>query len=510
MDNVILTVEKRRVARSFNDHFASLVHVNQALNKHVYDHYRKSGLTYADVPEIVGITGACENVDTLYKVGNRLALPLFITQTGQLALEQILQSFHGAYTTIHSCRDEEEEDNRHLRQFRLTEEEFDCTFAGMTRKTYDEDKMYEALLKHIESAIKAMINGVLENCGKDLKTSYKRNTAKLREATKKPFLRITYEDAVKLLNENGFPKVRFGDDLKSDHEARVVWYLNGKGRSESPVIIMKYPKEIKFFNMKTSLKDSRLALSADLILPCAGEATGSAVREHTFSKLNERLMTSTMYRLHTERGGTYKDFEWYLNIMKEEGTNPHAGYGIGNERVLQYIFGAEDIRTVSVFSLLNRQTGDWDKSKYGTAAIVSPDAHKKNILITIGKSEHKKFLLPYLKKLSKADAVLYATKNTHEFLKKNGVRTSPVAKISDMDKTPNIGDLLRNKVFDLIINTPMHEKISKSNEFTDGKLIRKGAVETGVTLVTDTEVAAMVIENLAKGSKNALTPGPGY
>src|SRR3989344_2628104 len=124
-------------------------------------HFKKIGLQYADVPAIVGITGACENVDTLFKVGNRLNLPLFFTQTGQLALEQVLQNSHGAYTIIHSGRDEEIEDERHLRQFRLTEEEFDCSLAGMTRETYNEERMFEALLTHIEKATKAMVKNVL-------------------------------------------------------------------------------------------------------------------------------------------------------------------------------------------------------------------------------------------------------------------------------------------------------------------------------------------------------------
>jgi asparaginyl-tRNA synthetase len=177
-----------------------------------------------------------------------------------------------------------------------------------------------------------------------------------------PFYRINYEDAIELLKENGLKEVEFGDDLKSIHEAKIVELLNKNGE-QIPVFICRYPKEIKFFNMKVSEKDPRIVLSADLILPYAGEATGSAVREHEHKKLNERLLTSTMYRLHKERGGTYEDFFWYLEIIRAQGTNPHAGYGIGNERVMQYILGTTDINNVSMFALLNRQTGDWNKAK---------------------------------------------------------------------------------------------------------------------------------------------------
>src|SRR3989338_7726624 len=91
-------------------HFQNLAKIASSIFYGASSHYKSLGLTYTDVPTIVGITGACENVDTLFKVGNRLNLPLFFTQTGQLALEQALQTSHGAYTIIHSGRDEEIED----------------------------------------------------------------------------------------------------------------------------------------------------------------------------------------------------------------------------------------------------------------------------------------------------------------------------------------------------------------------------------------------------------------
>lgn len=343
---------------AFNDHFANVVRINEDLGVGAAENYRHRNMAYVDVPEIVGITGACENVDTLFKVGNRQNLPLFFTQTGQLSLEQALQSFPAVWTIIHSGRDEEEEDTRHLRQFRLTEEEFDATTVGMSRANYDEDVMYEALLTNIQATVQAMILNVLRRNAQILERVYKRDIQKLFYAATASFHRIAYEDAVLLLQENGYPAVRFGDDLKAEHEAQIVALLNAAG-TELPVFIMKYPKEIKFFNMKVSQRDPRVCLSADLILPYAGEACGSSVREHIFTALRDRLISSTMYELHLARGGTYSDFRWYLNIMEEEGTQPHAGYGIGNDRVLQYIFAERDIRKTSLFALLNQQTGDW-------------------------------------------------------------------------------------------------------------------------------------------------------
>lgn len=353
MKNIKLNVEGKGVSLDFNEHFANLVLVNQSLNFGAAKNYKNIDLTYVDVPEIVGITGACENVDTLFKVENRCGAPLYISQTGQLSLEQSLQSFRGVYTVIHSGRDEEVEDQRHLRQFRLTEEEFDCSFAKMERKNYDEEKMFRMLLTHIQKAVQSMIKTVLADNREILETVYGRNVKTLEETAMSNFLEIDYVSAVKLLNKNGYPELKFGDDLKTKHEAKIVALLN-KTKSELPVFITKYPKEIKFFNMKVSQKDPRVVLSADLILPYSGESTGSAVREHNYKKLEERLLTSTMYQLHQRRGGTFNDFKWYLDIIKSEKANPHAGYGIGNERVMQYIFGTSDIRKVSLFTLLNK------------------------------------------------------------------------------------------------------------------------------------------------------------
>ena len=476
---------------SFNDHFANLAKVSQSLNFGAAEHYQNTGLTYVDVPEIVGITGACENVDTLFKVGNRLDIPLFFTQTGQLSLEQALQSFRGCYTVIHSGRDEEEEDERHLRQFRLTEEEFDCSFAGLTRKNYDEEKMYEALLNHIQLAVRGMIRRVLADNREVLVKSYQRDVAKLEQALTVNFLRINYEDAVKLLKKNGFSQLKFGDDLKADHEQAVVRLLNKRG-AELPVFICRYPKEIKFFNMKVSKKDPRVVLSADLIFPYSGEGTGSAVREHDYRKLLKRLLTSTMYRLHLERGGTLADFQWYLKVIKKQGTNPHAGYGIGNERVLQYIFGEKDIRNVSLFSLLNRQSKDWHAKHYGEAAIISGD--KKQLLLTIGKPADKLTLLPFIAKLNK-NITLYATEKTHRFLAAKGVKTALVYKISQINKKPNIADLLSRRVFDIVINITTNDKKAA---LTDGKLIRRATAEAGATLITDKEVAKLVLTHLCR------------
>ena len=334
------------------NHFRNLIKINNSIFSASHDHYRKSGLTYAEVPHMVGITGACENVDTLFRVENRMNTPLFFTQTGQLSLEQLLQCFPGMYTIIHSGRDEESEDPRHLRQFMLIEEEFDWSFIDQDAAEYDEERMYEVLLQRIEAAIKAMTKRAIEENSRALEKEYDRDVEELSRSLEKPFWRIDYEDALNLLRKNGFPGLQWGDDLKADHEATVVKIMNAKENEPRPVFIMRYPKEIKFFNMKVSEKDPRVVLSADLIFPFAGEGVGSAVREPNGEKLEKRLLESNMFRLHKERGGTLEDFGWYLDLVKSKKTKPHAGYGLGNERLIQYILGSNDIRNCSTFRMI--------------------------------------------------------------------------------------------------------------------------------------------------------------
>lgn len=334
------------------NHFRNLIGINNSIFNAGHDHYRKSGLTYAEVPHMVGITGACENVDTLFKIQNRMNNPLFFTQTGQLSLEQLLQCFPGMYTVIHSGRDEEEEDPRHLRQFMLIEEEFDWSFIDPDISKYDEEKMYEILLEHIEAAVKAMAKRAIEENSEALEKEYGRDAKRFSQSLEDPFWRMDYEDALNLLRKNGFPELRWGDDLKADHEAMVVRLINGNESEPRPVFIMRYPKEIKFFNMKVSEKDPRVVLSADLIFPFAGEGVGSAVREPNGEKLEKRLLDSNMFRLHKERGGTLEDFRWYLDLVKSRKTRPHAGYGLGNERLVQYLLGSNDIRSCSTFRMI--------------------------------------------------------------------------------------------------------------------------------------------------------------
>ena len=163
---------------------------------------------------------------------------------------------------------------------------------------------------------------------------------------------------------------------------------------------------------------------------------------------------------------------------------------------MQFIFGESDIRNVSLFSLLNRQSQDWDVKHYGKAALFGGE--KKQVLLTIGRPADKKALLPQIKALAKKpNFILHATGKTHKFLLDNGVKTALVYKISEVGKKPNIGDLMAKGLFDIVINIPQ-KAAGRKDELTDGKLIRRTAAEAGISLITDLAMAKMLIENLCK------------
>ena len=428
--------------------FTHLAVLNQSLTAGIHAYHRKQGFTYIDVPEMVGITGAHGQIDSLFRIQNRFDLPLFFIQTGQFSLEQVLQFFPSVYTIINSSRDAEAEDERHLRQFKLSEFAFDCTIAGMSEHTYLDDTMFVSLLRNVQYSVQSMVKIVLEQNSPTLKTKYKRNIHEIEDVSTSQYKEIEYTDAIKLLSKHGHSSISFGDDLKNEHEMALIQLVGGK--NQQPIFITKYPKELKFFNRRIYTKNPRVVLSADLIFPSVGKVASAAIKEHDFTVLHERLLSSDMYRMHVQKGGSYEDFVWYLNVIKSKKIHPHAGYSVGNARMLQYIIGSSDIRSASVFFALNQETGDWDKNKYGKAAIVTTE--NKHILLSLS-PKAKKILLPYLKKLgTRENFVLYATQKTYAFLLKNNIKASLVYKISEIGKEPNIANLLARRVFDLIIN----------------------------------------------------------
>lgn len=311
------------------------------------------GLNFHDVslqmPHIVGVTGACENVSTLFKV-DYFGKEAFLAQSNQLYLELWTPYLSNVFCLVRSFRAEPDVDDRHQTEFGL----FELEMLGDL----------DLLIERISGTVRAACNEVVKNCGRELEELFGRNPEDIRDLH---FKRIPYVDAIKILNEDKFPELKFGDDLKADHELRLTEILNG------PLFITHYPKEIKFFNMKDNADQPGIVNSTDLILPLSGESAGAAERETDIFKICEKLLESSMYRILKETTSVEdKDFDWYLNAHLEEpqenvlelyrqhiinGTSPlrakkvplHSGTGIGMDRVMQFIIGSRDIRKARVY-----------------------------------------------------------------------------------------------------------------------------------------------------------------
>lgn len=283
-----------------------------------------------NMPHIVGVTGACENTDTLFTVDWYDGKKMFLPQSNQLYIEMLTQAIEGGrvYGEIQSFRKEMKADGRRLAQFSL----FEIEHIG------DLDE----LLGHLSGIVASASRQVAQDCAKELEL-FGRNPADLTNVT---FKRMTYADAVDLLKTEGFPELQFGDDLVAEHEGRLTELMG-------PMFVTHYPEEIKFFNMKNNDEDSRVVNSSDLLLPLAGESAGSAEREFDADKLREKLMKSSMLEGLLRQGMKLEDFNWYLDFHKEHDVKLHSGAGVGMARVAQFILGQKDIRDCVPF-LINR------------------------------------------------------------------------------------------------------------------------------------------------------------
>ena len=316
---------KNRATVLTSPELSAVVAIEAELLKAARQYFDAHGFTEVVVPHLTRITGACENIDTLFAV-DYFGEEAYLVQTGQLYLEALIPKLGNVFCIGPSFRAEPSADPRHLAEFSLVELEFPGGF--------------DELLVHIENTVHAMIQRAvhyrkqeLEFLGADI-TRLK----KLRL----PFRRITYTEAIELLNEKGID-IKWGDDLKSSHEALIV--SDGK-----PTFITHYPEEIKFFNMRRNPDNPKVVNSSDLILPHSGEAVGSAEREYDYELLKEKLLKSEMYKKLTARGKSIADFEWYFELIKN---NPmqHAGCGIGLNRITQFILGSSDIRATTAYPL---------------------------------------------------------------------------------------------------------------------------------------------------------------
>ncbi|MDO8574263.1 MAG: amino acid--tRNA ligase-related protein [bacterium] len=308
------------------------------------EYLEREGFVEIFPPRVVRASGACENVNTLFEVSSNKDFKWFghpgkhqayLAQTGQLYLEAFVPYLSKVYCVGPSFRAEPGSDDRHLTEFQMMEIEF----AGDFNK----------LLHYIESFVYSIAHEILKLPIEKQKQMGLSELDVSRLAKVKPvFPKITYTEAIKKLGLN------WGDDINSKKEAELVRMFD-----EHPIFITRYPdplwdhkKDIeveKFFNMLPDKTTPGLVLSADLILPGAGEAVGSAARVDDPETLVYRLTNSKMYKRLLEMGGSIDDFAWYIEKSKEKMV-PHAGCGFGMSRILKWIGAKDDIKKAVTFA----------------------------------------------------------------------------------------------------------------------------------------------------------------
>jgi len=255
------------------------------------------------------------------------ARPASLTVSGQLEAETYACALGNVYTFGPTFRAENSNTRRHLSEFWMIEPEM--AFADL-----DDDA------KLAESYIRYLMKDILANCGEDLdffdKRIQKGLIANMEGIANSSFERVTYTEAVKIL-ENSKEKFEFpvawGIDMQSEHER----YLTEK-HFKNPVIVTDYPKDIKAFYMRRN-DDGKTVAAMDVLVPGVGEIIGGSQREERHDVLINSIK---------EVGQNPDDYWWYLDLRKF-GTVPHAGFGLGFERMVQFCTGMQNIRDVIPF-----------------------------------------------------------------------------------------------------------------------------------------------------------------
>lgn len=257
--------------------------------------------------------------------------PAYLTVSGQLSAETYACALSDVYTFGPTFRAENSNTSRHLAEFWMIEPE-------MAFATLDDD------MANAEAFVKHVVSSAVERCAADLeffdKFVEKGLLAKLKNVIEEPFGRISYTDAIAVLEEANKPSkkgkrrfefpVSWGIDLQSEHERYISEEHFGK-----PVFVHDYPAAIKAFYMRGNDEDGGLTCGAmDLLVPGIGELIGGSAREERLQVLEAKI---------EDLGLNCEDYDWYLDLRKY-GSVPHAGYGLGFERLVQFVTGIVNIR----------------------------------------------------------------------------------------------------------------------------------------------------------------------
>ena len=313
--------------RSSKQH--AIMQIRNAIIYASYEFFDQNGFIKFDSPILSG--NAAENTTELFET-DYFGNPAFLSQSGQLYLEAGAMAFGPVFDFGPVFRAEKSKTRRHLTEFWMMDAEYPFV-------THDES------LDLQEAYVKALIQGVLDRAPHALET-LERDVELLKKYVSEPFKRISYDEAIDLLQaheadeDTDYEHLEHGDDFGSPHE---TWISNHFG---VPTFVMNYPSDIKAFYMKPVPGNESRVLCADLLAPEGyGEIIGGSEREVDYDKLYAKIK---------ENGLNPDDYAFYLDLRKY-GSVPHAGFGLGLERMVTFVAGTKHIREAIPFPrLLNR------------------------------------------------------------------------------------------------------------------------------------------------------------
>lgn len=328
--------------------FGAISRVRSTLSSAIHRYFKERRFQWVNTPIIT--TSDCEGAGELFRVSTLDAMnpsktdtgkvdfdkdffarEAFLTVSGQLNAESYALALSKVYTFGPTFRAENSNTSRHLAEFWMVEPEM--AFADLD----DNAALAEDFLRYL-------FNAVLEEREDDMAFFAQRidkdALTRLQHVAEASFERMDYSDAIVLLEKSGkkfdYP-VSWGLDLQSEHERWLAEEHVGR-----PVILQNYPKEIKAFYMREN-DDGKTVAAMDVLAPGIGEIIGGSQREERLSVLDAKL----------DALGLQEELEWYRDLRRY-GSAPHAGFGMGFERVLNYVTGMENIRDAIPFPRVPR------------------------------------------------------------------------------------------------------------------------------------------------------------
>ncbi len=299
--------------RSSRQH--SILRIRHAIEKACRDYFDCNGFTLIDAPILT--PAACEGTTTLFET-DYFDSKAYLTQSGQLYMEAGAMAFGKVYCFGPTFRAEKSKTRRHLTEFWMLEPE--VAYSDL------DDNMDLA-----EDLIVYLTQNVIRSREREFNT-LERDIGKL-ENVKKPFPRVSYDEALEILKRKGFD-VPWGEDLGGDEETAI------SEEFDRPIMIHRYPAKCKAFYMKNDPENRELALCVDMLAPEGyGEIIGGGQREDDVECLEEKIKANNLPK---------EAFEWYLDLRRY-GTVPHSGFGLGIERVISWMCGLKHVRETIPF-----------------------------------------------------------------------------------------------------------------------------------------------------------------